>query len=90
MQKVAFCCIFAEEKPALGNLKAAFIALVCIFFAKEKPKAALMPSRGHLLRPREVTIDDRRRSSIMTEKVLRRAQERWKPKRRRAGRRADT
>ena len=21
LQKVAFCCIFAEEKPALGNLK---------------------------------------------------------------------
>jgi len=37
LQKVAFCCIFAEEKPALGNLKAAFIALVCIFFAEEKP-----------------------------------------------------
>ena len=65
-----------------------FIALVCIFFAKEKP--ALMLPRGRLLRPREVTIDDRRRSSIMTPKVLRRAQERWKPKRRRAGRRADT
>ena len=43
-----------------------FIALVCIFFAKEKP--ALMLPRGRLLRPREVTIDDRRRSSIMPPK----------------------
>ncbi|MFW5530040.1 MAG: hypothetical protein ACOCOQ_08555, partial [Prevotella sp.] len=71
LQKVAFCCIFAEEKPALGNLKAAFIALVCIFFAEEKP--ALMLPRGRLLRPREVTIDDRRRSSIMTPKGVKKS-----------------
>uniref|UniRef100_UPI003FEDDBD0 hypothetical protein n=1 Tax=Prevotella sp. TaxID=59823 RepID=UPI003FEDDBD0 len=49
LQKVAFCCIFAEEKPAL------------------------MLPRGRQLRPREVTIDDRRRSSIMTPKGVKKS-----------------
>ena len=63
------CIIFAEEKQHSAIWKQAFIALVCIFFAPSTNEVLREPRRRHLLRPRAVTIDDRRRSSIKTQKV---------------------
>ena len=65
------CCIFAEEKVASQqNIQASLI--FCIRFAfslHRQPKEVWQePLRGHLLRPRSVTIDDQRRSSIKTPK----------------------
>ena len=63
------CIIFAEEKQHSAIWKQAFIALVCISLHRQPMKVLREPRRRHLLRPRAVTIDDSRRSSIKTQKV---------------------
>ena len=70
------CIFFAEEKQHLSkNIQASLI--FCIRFAfslhRQPMKVLREPLRRHLLRPRAVTIDDRRRSSIKTQRLHYRA-----------------
>ena len=58
-----------RRKAALGNLKASFHCARFAFSLHRQPMKVLRePRRRHLLRPRAVTIDDRRRSSIKTQR----------------------
>ena len=66
-RKMYYLC---RRKAALGNLKASFHCARLHFSLHRQPMKVLRePRRRHLLRPRAVTIDDRRRSSIKTQKV---------------------
>ena len=66
-RKMSYLC---RRKAALGNLKASFHCARFAFSLHRQPMKVLRePRRRHLLRPRAVTIDDRRRSSIKTQKV---------------------
>ena len=73
--KASFHCarlhFLCRRKPASQqNIQASLI--FCIRFAfslhRQPKKVWQEPLRGHLLRPRSVTIDDQRRSSIKTPK----------------------
>ena len=52
-------CISAKYSSKLDILHS-----ICIFFASSTKGSETRASQGHLLRPRSVTIDDQRRSSI--------------------------
>ena len=56
-------CISAKYSSKLDILHS-----ICIFFASSTKESVTRASQGHLLRPKSVTIDDQRRSSIKTPK----------------------
>ena len=68
-RKMYYLC--RRKAASQQNIQASLI--FCIRFAfslhRQPMKVLREPLRGHLLRPRAVTIDDRRRSSIKTQKV---------------------
>ena len=67
--RLHFLC--RRKDASQQNIQASLI--FCIRFAfslhRQPMKVLRKPRRRHLLRPRAVTIDDRRRSSIKTQKV---------------------
>ena len=63
------CIIFAEEKQHSAIWKQLSLRSFAFSLHRQPMKVLRKPRRRHLLRPRAVTIDDRRRSSIKTQKV---------------------